>query len=42
MANTLLARVHAQASFIIELGWRCGRRQWDAENKITRMQKAGA
>jgi hypothetical protein len=42
MANTLLARIHAQASLTIELGWRCGRRQWDAENKITRLQNTGA
>jgi hypothetical protein len=42
MANTLLARIHSQASFIIEFGWRLGRRQWDAENKITRMQNTCA
>jgi hypothetical protein len=41
MANTLLARIHSQASFIIEFGWRCGRRQWVVENKITRMQNTG-
>jgi hypothetical protein len=41
MANTLLARIHSQASFIIQLGWLRGDRQWVIENKITRMQNAG-